>query len=719
MRVDAQGLSSAVSGTLEHPSAHVVKPADLASSPKTLNLMVVHHKSAPVATIVREFEPVKHRRARRSTNGAPSHATSTDRPPMLHRKSRFGALETLSETSDENGENEMVTDACSQRPTLGPAGFAANLSTSMSKPSARQMQFRSLLPASIPQLAGADERNGKVSRSVQAGQDSSSDSEKPAPRARRSRPVLKDGKTVLIPPLQHEEPRAQQEKIPDHRLPAAPRTASPNASVQGINSDGNESGAPPQVPALLSAQLMTASPGMGTVTIHNEESDSDNDDQTPPILTQPTTATACNNNTATANAQVVEDVLKLPEVERAALVPDSERVSTHAFSGDAPDKMEVIFVLDSKRFAPVLFPRGARWLSVVQESVNQVSIDSDQDCKRVTRYLSFKQMLPTLLVGPSGDSYRDETAFNEGDLLSTVAPTENKLFVHLNLRPNLHINLKDRRSSYQLDVYSTDLIEDLGMVYNRNVISFYEDQESGTVGPASPIYLNNDLLEPQTPLNSLSPKRGDMWSTYPTSTRKTAQHGENPAARATSELISMPLSALAPALVETVVQARGTVGPQLSKPGDHVLFVHSSRVQLGTLVAGPDDSGEYEIHIANPSSPMKHGAKTVKRTLMFPPVSGNWRDQNGAVWLGNEAINGRATRRSGNRYEIEYTDLELGGVVMEASAKQVQGWKRLRHSNGSASSNSDLSDSSKSLTRQDFIRRSSSGKPAPKTAKRR
>jgi hypothetical protein len=283
MRVDAQGLSSAVSGTLEHPSAHIVKPDDLASSPKTLNPRVVHHKSAPVAPIVREFEPVKPRKARRPTNGAPSHATSTDRPPMQHRKSRFGALETLSETSDENGEDEMVTDACSERTALGPAGFAANLSAGMPKPSTRQMQLRSLLPASIPQLAGTAERNGKVSRSVQEGQDSSSDSEKPAPRARRLRPVLKDGKPVLIPPLQHE---AQQEKIPDQKLPAASQTASPNASVQVINSDDNESGAPPQVPALLSAQLMSASPGMMTVTIHNEDSDSDEDDQTPPILSK-------------------------------------------------------------------------------------------------------------------------------------------------------------------------------------------------------------------------------------------------------------------------------------------------------------------------------------------------------------------------------------------------------------------------------------------------
>lgn len=449
---------------------------------------------------------------------------------MQHRKSRFGALETLSETSDENGEDEMVTEACSERTALGPAGFAANLPAGMPKPSTRQMQLRSLLPASIPQLAGTDERNGKVSRSVQEGQDSSSDSEKPAPRTRRSRPVLKDGKPVLIPPLQHE---AQQEKIPDQRLPAAPQTASPNASVQVINSDVNESGAPPQVPALLSAQLMSASPGMMTVTIHNEDSDSDEDDQPPPILSKPSPVTACTTGTATANVQVVTDVLKLPEIVRAVMVPNSECVSTN-----------------------------------------------------------------------------------------------------------------------------------------------------------------------------------------PTTARIPAKAYEKTDVRSAPELISMPLHSLAPTLIEQAMLVVETSGPQLSKPGDYVLFVYADKVQVGTLVNPLTDPGEWIIHVANPSTPGKHGAKTVKRTLMFSPVSETWRDFDGAIWLGDKTIDCWATRRAGQKFDVECKEKNLGHLMMQASTKDVNSWKRPRHPNGSASSNSDLSDSAKAETRQNFQKqRSPSGKPAPKSSR--
>ena len=615
---------------------------------------------------------------------------------------------------------------------------------------ARQLQAGRPLPtgpgnrSSHAPPADKDVRLVKFSGVMRTGQDSSSDSEKQTPRTRRSRQVLKNGKPVLLSTLLHGEPRLQLEQKTDDAPPQAPQMPVSISTLQSVETrpnferDANQlllevppvaspkspirvnssvcvekPSAAPQVSAQFTTQSSVATPGGGPVTVHNVDSDSDDDEQLALVPLQPTTAIVNNNGAVTAFVQVA-----LSEVDEARVM-DAERLPTSACISDSLDEIEVTFVLDSTVLTPILLPRGANWLSVVQASIKQVSIAQDTDCKRVTRFLSQKSILPSMTAGTTGLSYRDEKVFAESDLLSSVAPIGKTIFIHLQFRPDVCIKLQASRKSYDLDVYSTDLIADLSMLYDYCALPFYEESESHAVGLSSPIYLNNILADPQASLNSLGFKSGDRWSTYQTTARKPAKAHQKPGVRSAPQLISMPLHSLPPMLIEQAMLVRETTDPHLSKPGDYVLFVHSEKAQVGTLVACAVESGECEIHVANPAAPGKHGAKTVKRRLLFSPVPETWRDLNGAIWLGDGAIEGLATRRSGQTCDIECMEEKLEHLGMQASTKQVNRWKRQRHPNGSASSNSDMSDSSRLVTRQDFLKqRLPSGKSTPKSRRR-
>ena len=517
---------------------------------------------------------------------------------------------------------------------------------------------------------------------------------------------------VPISTLQSEETRPQFERDMNQPLLEVPPIASPKPPVR-VDSSVDKSSAAPQVSAQFTTPSSATTPGGGPVTVRNADSDSDDDDQPDPVPPQPRTAIISSSVAATAFVQVA-----LSEVDEARVM-DAERLPKSACSTDSLDEIEVTFVLDSTALTPIPLPRGATWLSVAQASIKQVSIAQDTDCKRVTKFLSQKSILPSMTVGTNGLSYRDDKVFAEGDLLSSVAPMGKTIFIHLHFRPDVCINLHGNRKSYEFEVYSTDLIAELGMLYDHCALSSYEESESIAVGSFSPIYLNNKLADPQTTLNSLEFQSGDRWSTYQTTARIPAKAYKKTDVRSAPELISMPLHSLSPVLIEQAMLVAETSGPQLSKPGDYVLFVHAGKLQVGSLVNRLTDSGEWKIHVANPSAPGKHGAKTVKRMLMFSPVSETWRDLDGAIWLGDKTIDCWATRRAGQKCDIECREKNLEHLVMQATTKQVNKWKRLRHPNGSASSNSDMSDSSKTETRQNFLKqRSPSGKAAPKEMRR-